>query len=82
LSLSDVVHRFKPYTTAQYRHGVKQNGWPKSPGRLWQRSYWEHIIRDGASLGRFRTTIADGSARWEMDQLQPDAPLFPEPGRC
>jgi putative transposase len=49
LSLPDVVHRFKSYKMAQYRNGVNQHGWPRFLGRLWQRNYWEHIIRDDAA---------------------------------
>jgi REP element-mobilizing transposase RayT len=45
LSLPDVVHRFKTMTTKRYTDGVKQSGWPPYPGKLWQRNYYEHIIR-------------------------------------
>jgi putative transposase len=74
LSLPDVVHRFKSYTTAQYRHGVKQRGWPPFPGRLWQRNYWEPIIRDEPSLRRIRRYIEKNPLTWSRDQLRPDAP--------
>jgi REP element-mobilizing transposase RayT len=77
LSLPDVVHRFKSYTTAQYRHGVYEHGWPPFPRRLWQRNYWEHIIRDDASLNRIREYIANDPARWELDQPHPDTPPNP-----
>ncbi|MEN6536023.1 MAG: transposase [Bryobacteraceae bacterium] len=55
LSLSDVVHRFKSLTTNRYADGVKRHGWPPFPGRLWQRNYYEHIIRDDMALSRIRT---------------------------
>jgi putative transposase len=72
LSLPDVVHRFKSYTTAQYRHGVYEHGWSSFPQRLWQRNDWDHVIRNDASLGRIREYIEHNAARWENDRLHPD----------
>jgi REP element-mobilizing transposase RayT len=40
MSLADVVHRFKAWTTKRYTDGVRQQGWPPFPGRLWQRNYY------------------------------------------
>jgi putative transposase len=37
--LHRVVQWFKTMTTNGYIHGVKQNGWPQFPGKLWQRNY-------------------------------------------
>ncbi len=40
-----------------------------SPGiKLWQRNYFEHIIRNGNGLNRIRQYIADNPARWEIDR--------------
>ena len=51
LPLPDVVRRFKTFTTRQYIVGVRRYGWPAFAGRLWQRNYYEHIIRsERASL--------------------------------
>ena len=46
LSLPDVIHRFKSLTTARYRKGVGEHGWPALAGRLWQRGYFDRIIRN------------------------------------
>jgi REP element-mobilizing transposase RayT len=72
LSLPDVVHRFKTMTTKRYTDGVKQNGWPPFPGKLWQRNYWEHIIRNEAALNRIREYIRNNPAQWKPNQ--PDQP--------
>jgi REP element-mobilizing transposase RayT len=45
MSLPDIVHRFKTLTTKRYTDGVKQNNWLPCDKRLWQRNYYEHIIR-------------------------------------
>jgi REP element-mobilizing transposase RayT len=71
LSLPDVVHRFKSFTTAQYRHGVKNQGWTPFPGRLWQRNYYEHVVRNDDELGRIRQYIADNPASWALDPENP-----------
>ena len=44
------------------------------PGtQVWQRNYWEHVIRDEESLNRIREYIQNNPARWSEDQLHPDA---------
>ena len=78
LSLSDVVHRFKTLTTKRYADGVKQSGWPPFPGRLWQRNYYEHIIRNEESLHRIRQYILENPLRWSLDRENPAA-TAPEP---
>ena len=72
LSLPDVVHRFKTLTTKRYTDGVKQHGWPPYPGRVWQRNYYEHIIRDGHDLNRTREYIVNNPAQWDLDRENPD----------
>ncbi len=69
MSLPDVVHRFKTMTTKKYADGVKQSNWPPFPGKLWQRNYWEHIIRDELDLNHIRDYIRNNPARWESDKL-------------
>jgi len=78
LSLSDVMHRFKTMTTKRYADGVKESAWPTFHDRLWQRNYYEHIVRDEASLNRIRQYIAENPARWPQDRENPAA-LAPEP---
>jgi putative transposase len=81
ISLPDVVHRFKTMTTKRYADGVKQRGWPPFPGRLWQRGYYEHIIRDEESLDRIRQYIDDNPAQWELDRENPATAPYAVPLR-
>ncbi len=48
--LPEIVQWFKTMTTNQYIRGVKIGGWPPFFGRLWQRNYYEHVIRNEESL--------------------------------
>jgi REP element-mobilizing transposase RayT len=69
LSLPDAAHRFKTMTTTRYIKGVKQNGWQPFFGKLWQRNYWERIIRNEAELNGIREYIRNNPAQWAMDDL-------------
>lgn len=43
-----------------------------TPGaKLWQRNYYEHVIRDDPSLRRIRQYIANNPSRWELDRENP-----------
>ena len=44
-----------------------------TPGaKLWQRNYYEHVIRDEDDLNRIRQYILDNPARWAKDENNPD----------
>jgi RimJ/RimL family protein N-acetyltransferase/REP element-mobilizing transposase RayT len=64
LTLGDVVHRFKSFTTAKYRHGVKSHYWEAFEQRLWHRNYYEHIIRNERALQNIRRYIANNPIAW------------------
>lgn len=52
--------------------GVKQFDWRPFPGKLWQRNYYEHIIRDEPELFRIRKYILENPAKWYWDKMNPD----------
>jgi len=76
-TLGDVVGVFKSITTHEYIMGVRERGWSPFDGRLWQRNYWEHIIRNDTSYRRIYDYTEHNPALWEEDQLHPDAPPNP-----
>jgi REP element-mobilizing transposase RayT len=51
------MHWFKTMTTAEYFKRVSNDGWPRLQRRLWQRSYYDHIIRDDSDLNDIRAYI-------------------------
>jgi putative transposase len=69
--LGDVAGAFKSMTTVDYIRGVKAKGWPKFRGQLWQRNYYEHVVRDETELNRIRQYIDDNPAQWEFDDENP-----------
>jgi putative transposase len=74
LILGDVIHRFKSLTTAKYRQGIYQQNWQPFISKLWQRNYYEHIIRDDDSLECIRNYIAQNPKFWRCDRLHPNQP--------
>ena len=58
-------------TTNEYIRGVKTLGWQPFPGRLWQRNYFEHIVRNDATLDRIWLYIASNPTRWDSDDENP-----------
>jgi len=70
-TVGDIVGVFKSVTTHEYSIGVTKFGWPQFPGRLWQRNYFERIIRDDKELDKFRSYILHNPDRWVEDEENP-----------
>jgi len=71
-TLGDIVNWFKTMTTNEYIRAVKQNKWPPFDGKLWQRNYYEHIIRNEEELNHVRQYIAENPLNWRTDEENPD----------
>ena len=56
-SYADVLRWFKSVTTARYSWGVRDHGWPRYDGKLWQRGSYDHVIRNDADLEEKRQYI-------------------------
>jgi len=67
--LSDVVRWFKTMTTNEYIRGVKNLGWQPFDRKLWQRNYYEHIIRTPESHERIANYIVNNPAKWAEDKF-------------
>ena len=77
VSLFQIVQWFKTMTTNEYIHGVKQSNWKPFKGRIWQRNYYEHIIRNEKELHQKTDFILDNPSRWEGDQENPNNKKLP-----
>jgi REP element-mobilizing transposase RayT len=62
---------FKSITTRKYIRGIMEYGWPPFQKRLWQRNYFERVIRDEAEMNRVREYIIGNPARWLEDEENP-----------
>jgi REP element-mobilizing transposase RayT len=73
-SLGSLIAGFKAATTKRI------NALRDSPGvPVWQRNYYERIIRNEAELNRIRRYIKDNPARWDDD---PENPAFARSAQC
>ena len=67
-SVASIVGSFKSAATKRIN---EQRGTPGAP--VWQRNYYEHIIRDDESLNRIRQYIAENPLHWYLDRENPNA---------
>jgi putative transposase len=72
-SLGAFVGGFKSVITKRIN---ASHGLPGTP--VWQRNYFEHVIRNEESLHRIRQYVLDNPTRWEFDR-ENLAALKPEP---
>ena len=67
--LSNIIQTFKRYTTIEYIKMVKKNILPPFNKRIWQRNYYEHIIRTNESLKKITEYILTNPGKWsEIDE--------------
>jgi len=70
ISLGDVVQWFKTMTTNNtYIKMVKNGTLPPFNKRIWQRNYYEHVIRDEADYERVATYTMNNPTTWHKDTL-------------
>ena len=69
VAVGDVVRWFKTMTTNQYIHYVKSGILPPFDKRIWQRNYYEHVIRNDADYDRLATYIANNTTKWSEDMF-------------
>lgn len=70
-SIGRIAQALKSMTTHQYINGVRRSAWKPFSGKLWQRNYWDHVIRNESELDRIRAYIMNNPAQWASDQLNP-----------
>ncbi|MGE5342272.1 MAG: transposase [Candidatus Omnitrophota bacterium] len=62
-----IIQWFKTMTTNDYINSVTDSQWTPFKVRLWQRNYYEHIIRDNEELEQGRTYIKYNPKNWETE---------------
>lgn len=68
-TIGDMVGAFESIVTVEYIHGVKNLGWKPFNGKLWQRNYYERIIRDEQSYLNITEYIKNNPAKWIDDKF-------------
>jgi REP element-mobilizing transposase RayT len=65
--LSGLVQTFKRQTTIEYIKMVKQNILPAFENRIWQKNYWERVLRNEGELNSAREYIQNNPQSWLND---------------
>ena len=68
-TISDIIGAFKSLFAYEYIQRVKSFGWQVFNKKLWQRSYYEHVIRDDTSLHKIREYIINNPINWHIDEM-------------
>ncbi|MBA4250756.1 MAG: hypothetical protein C0425_01840 [Chlorobiaceae bacterium] len=70
-SLSQIIQWFKTMTTNEFLREIKNNNWEPFHGKLWQKNYYERIIRNEIELNKVREYIINNPSRWKSDSKNP-----------
>lgn len=69
-SLPTIIRSFKSAVTKHFNSGRKSSG--KS---VWQKNFYEHIVRSEEELRHIREYIANNPLKWETDRENPENSL-------
>ena len=64
--ISEIVSGFKTFSSRRINEVRGTSGIP-----VWQRNYWEHVIRDEDSFSRIHDYILTNPLRWDLDRENP-----------
>ncbi len=67
--LQDIVRWFKTMSTNEYIRNVKKNNWEPFNGKLFQRNYFEHIIRSEDAYNNIVAYIRNNPMHWNNDKF-------------
>jgi REP element-mobilizing transposase RayT len=71
-SIGAILQNFKSVSTRRVNQKRDLSGTP-----LWQRNYFERIVRDERELLAIRRYIVENPAHWDTDHNHPDYPTQP-----
>ena len=63
ISLSEIMKWFKTMTTNEYIRGVRDRVYEPFEKKLWQRSFYDHIIRNDEDLNEKREYVMNNPAK-------------------
>jgi putative transposase len=67
-TLGEIVGSFKSIVTCKYIDGVNNKNWIPFNKRLWQRNYYERIVRNDLELQNIQQYIENNPANWQPDR--------------
>lgn len=67
-TLGNIIGAFKSLSTNEYIKGIKMHNWKMFDKRLWQRNYYERIIRNEIKFEKIKRYIVDNPLNWNKDK--------------
>ena len=67
-ALPEIVGWFKAQTTNAYIRGVRAGEYPPFDRHIWQRGYYEHVVRNETDLYEIRKYIEENPLKWREDE--------------
>ena len=67
-TIPNILQTFKRYTTLEYIKMVKSNKLPNFNRRIWQRNYYENIIRNDQIHEKIIEYIKNNPLKWKEDK--------------
>ncbi len=71
-TVSEIVQSFKRYSTVEYVKMVKEGVVPPFDKQIWQRSFYDHVIRNRDDFEQIAKYIYENPMRWYYDELYTD----------
>ncbi len=71
-TVSEYIQRFKTMTTKLYIDGIKDGVYPSFEKAIWQKSFYDHIIRDENEYLRICKYIDENPLKWATDEYYSD----------
>ena len=72
--LQNVMDWYKTMTTNAYIRGVQGGALPSFHKKIWQRGYYEHVIRNEQDYLNVWSYIDQNPARWAEDEYFAETP--------
>lgn len=67
-SISTIIQWYKTMTTNDYIKNVKTNNWIRFDKQLWQRGFYDHVIRNNSSHNKIIDYIKQNPIKWTEDK--------------
>ena len=68
-TVMEIVQSFKRHAVVEYIRAVKEKILPPFEGTIWQRSFYDHVIRNEEDYRRIAYYIENNPLAWELDEL-------------
>lgn len=67
-TINRIIQSFKRHSTIEYIKGVKKGIYKPFDKRIWQRNYYEHVIRNEKEYYLIKQYIQNNPLNWEKDK--------------